>query len=109
MGSRESLFSGPDEAQNAFFYQVTVLIWGSTWLAITFQLGTVAPELSITYRSSLATLLLFIYVLIRRLPLRFDLRAHGFIALQGLFLFSLNYLLVYLAEELVASGIVAAN
>jgi len=28
-------------------YGGTVLIWGSTWLAIKYQLGLVAPELSI--------------------------------------------------------------
>lgn len=107
MDSRGLLFARSEQGQNAFFYLVTVLIWGSTWLAITFQLGTVPPELSIAYRFSLASVLLFGYVRIRRLPLRFDLRAHCFIALQGLFLFSLNYILVYLAEELIASGIVA--
>lgn len=107
MASRESAATGSQEAQNAFFYLVTVLIWGSTWLAITFQLGTVPPELSVAYRFSLASLLLFGFVLVRRLPLHFNLRAHSFIALQGFFLFSLNYILVYLAEELVASGLVA--
>ena len=29
-------------------------IWGSTWLAITFQLGAVAPEVSVAYRFALA-------------------------------------------------------
>lgn len=96
-----------EEVQNAFFYLVTVLIWGSTWLAIKFQLGTVAPELSVAYRFTLASLLLFGFVAIRRLPLRFPLQAHGFIAAQGLLLFSLNYVLVYLAEEVLASGLVA--
>ena len=32
---------------NAFLYGVTVLIWGSTWLAIEYQLGVVEPEVSI--------------------------------------------------------------
>jgi drug/metabolite transporter (DMT)-like permease len=92
---------------NAFLYLITVLIWGSTWLAIKFQLGVVAPELSIAYRFGLAASILFIFSLIRRLPLRFDLRSHGFFAMQGFFLFSLNYLLVYLAEGYLTSGLVA--
>ena len=38
---------------NTFLYVVSVAIWGSTWLAIEFQLGVVAPEVSIVYRYAL--------------------------------------------------------
>ena len=93
--------------QSAAFYLLTSLIWGSTWLVITFQLGVVPPEASIVYRFALAALLLMVYVLARRLPMRFTLRQHAFIALQGTFLFSLNYILVYLAEQNLTSGLVA--
>jgi drug/metabolite transporter (DMT)-like permease len=93
--------------QNALFYAVTCLIWGSTWLAITFQLGVVPPEASIVYRFAMAALILMVYAAARRLPMRFSLRQHGFMALQGVFLFSLNYILVYLAEQNLASGLVA--
>jgi len=92
---------------NATLYLVTVLIWGSTWLAIKFQLGEVAPELSIAYRFGLAALILILFSLVRRLPMRFSLKTHGFFALQGLLLFSLNYILVYLAEGYLTSGLVA--
>jgi drug/metabolite transporter (DMT)-like permease len=88
-------------------YLVTVFIWGSTWLAITFQLGQVDPALSIAYRFGLAAVILLVYARLRGLSLRFTLRQHGFIALQGLLLFSLNYILVYLAEGLLTSGLVA--
>jgi len=92
---------------NATLYMVTVLIWGSTWLAIKFQLGVVSPELSVAYRFGLAALILIIFSLVRRLQMRFSLRTHGYFALQGLLLFSLNYLLVYLAEGYLTSGLVA--
>lgn len=92
---------------NTLLYITTVLIWGSTWLAITFQLGTVPAELSVAYRFALASFILFIYSLIRRLPLRFSWRDHRFFALQGLLLFSLNYILIYVAEIYLASGLVA--
>ncbi|MFQ5944405.1 MAG: DMT family transporter [Anaerolineales bacterium] len=93
--------------QNALLYILASLIWGSTWLAITFQLGTVDPEISIVYRFALASGILLAYCLIRRLPMRFSLREHGFMALQGLTLFSVNYVLVYVAELHLASGYVA--
>ena len=88
-------------------YLITVLIWGSTWLAIKFQLGVVSPELSIAYRFGLAAIILLLYSLIRRLPLRFSWREHAFFALQGFLLFSLNYILVYVGELYIASGLSA--
>jgi hypothetical protein len=44
---------------NLQLFIAAVAIWGSTWLAITFQLGSVAPEASLFYRFLLASLLLF--------------------------------------------------
>jgi drug/metabolite transporter (DMT)-like permease len=93
--------------QNLLLYGLTSLIWGSTWLAIKFQLGVVDPEMSIVYRFGLAAVLLLGYSLIRRLPMRFTAREHAFIALQGLTLFSLNYIMVYIAELHITSGLVA--
>ncbi len=93
--------------QNALLYVLTSLIWGSTWLAITFQLGVVPPEFSIVYRFALASGILFAYTLIRRLPMRFTPGEHALMALQGLTLFSVNYVLVYLAALHLASGLVA--
>lgn len=92
---------------NALLYLITVLIWGSTWLAIKFQLGIISPELSIAYRFGLAAIILIVFSLLRRLPMGFSLKTHAFFALQGLLLFSLNYFLVYLAEGNLTSGLVA--
>lgn len=93
--------------QNATYYLITTLIWGSTWLAIKFQLGVVSPEVSIAYRFGLAAILLFVFSAVRRLPMRFSWRQHLFIALQGFLLFSINYFLVYVAELYLASALVA--
>lgn len=92
---------------NALLYLITVFIWGSTWLAIKFQLGVISPELSIAYRFGLAAIILIVFSLLRRLPMGFSLKTHAFFALQGLLLFSLNYFLVYLAEGNLTSGLVA--
>ncbi len=92
---------------NFFFYSATVLIWGSTWLAIKFQLGNIEPVVSVTWRFGLAALLLIGFCLLRRLPLRFSARDQLFIALQGICLFALNYLLFYLAELRITSGLAA--
>src|ERR1700687_4670131 len=66
------------------YFAACVAIWSTTWLAITYQLGTVAPEMSVAYRFLLASLLLFAWCLIRGLPLRFSAREHAWLALFGL-------------------------
>ena len=92
---------------NLLFYTVTILIWGSTWLGIKFQLGNVEPALSVAYRFALAALILFVWCLFRRLPMRFSKGDHLYIAMQGVFLFAFNYLLFYLAELQITSGLAA--
>ena len=93
---------------NTLFYLATVLIWGSSWWAITFQIGIVPVEVSIVYRFAGAAILLAGFCLVtgRRLG-RFGLRAHGFMALQGLSLFGVNYLLFYLATPRLTTGLIA--
>lgn len=92
---------------NFSLYLISVLIWGSTWIAITFQYGRVAPEVSVAYRFGLAALLLAGWCLLRGLRLRFTLREHGWMALQGALMFGLNYVCVYLAEQRIPSGLMA--
>ncbi|HTS23039.1 MAG TPA: EamA family transporter [Casimicrobiaceae bacterium] len=83
------------------------LIWGSTWLAITFQLGSVAPEASVVYRFALAAVLLAAWCAATGRSLRFSPAQHAWLALQGTLLFGLNYLGVYWAEQRIASGLAA--
>lgn len=92
---------------NALLYAITVLVWGSTWFAIEFQLGVVAPEVSIVYRYVGASLLLFGWSYVRRLNLGFSLRAHAWFVLLGFFLFGLNYVLAYRAQIYITSAMTA--
>ncbi len=93
--------------KNFIFYTLTVLIWGSTWLAIKFQLGTIDPMVSVAYRFSLAAVILILWCALFRLKMRFTKFEHLTIALQGMFLFALNYLLFYIAELNLTSGLAA--
>lgn len=92
---------------NLGLFVTSVLIWGSTWLAITFQLGKVPPEVSVAYRFALASAMLFAWCAVRGLRLRYSCAEHRWMALQGLCLFGLNYLTIYLAEAEISSGLVA--
>lgn len=92
---------------NLALYIITVLVWGSTWFAIEFQLGTVAPEISIVYRYAAASLLLFAWSRLRGLNLTFGLRQHGWFLLLGLLLFGINYVLAYRAQIYITSALTA--
>ena len=94
-------------AQNALLYVVTVLIWGSSWLAIKYQLGSVDPMVSVAYRFMLASALSWLYCRFSGRLMRYSLRDHGFMFLQGASLFALNYWLFYLSEITLTSGLAA--
>jgi drug/metabolite transporter (DMT)-like permease len=94
---------------NLQLFAACVAIWGSTWLAIKFQLGSVAPEASVLYRFLLASVLIFAYCAARRLPLAYRAREHAWIALFGFLMFSVSYICVYYAEQHVVSGLVAVG
>lgn len=94
---------------NLQLFAICVLIWGSTWIAITFQLGDVAPEMSVGYRFLLASAVLFAYCRWRNLQLSFKLKQHLDFALLGASMFCISYLLVYYAETYIISGMVAVG
>lgn len=85
----------------------SVLIWGSTWYAITFQLGAVHPAVSVSYRFLLAGTVLLGWLALRRQPILPRREGWGLIAAAGLLNFSMNYFMVYRATEVLPSGLVA--
>jgi drug/metabolite transporter (DMT)-like permease len=90
---------------NLFLYSSVVLIWGTTWIAIYWQLGTVPPLASVFYRFVLASCLLLpvLKMFFRLQPTTWaDQR---FFVLQGCFLFSFNFVCFYIATQYVASGL----
>jgi drug/metabolite transporter (DMT)-like permease len=93
--------------KNSLLYVLTIIIWGSTWIGIKFQLGTVDPMVSVVYRFALSSVILLVFCRLRGLSLKFSFKDHGFMALLGLLLFSVNYWLVYVAEVHLTSGLVA--
>lgn len=92
---------------SVFLYTTVVLIWGSTWLAVKYQIGPVSPEISVAYRMGSAALILFFLGLIKQLPFKYGLRVHFIMMLQGALLFSCNFFLFYLAAESLITGLIA--
>ena len=90
--------------RSTILYVMTVLIWGSTWLAIEFQLGVVPPEVSLVYRFSIAAILMWGYCLWRKLPLKFSANDHVFFVVLAVCNFGFNYLLLYWAQAYLTSA-----
>ncbi|WP_323756400.1 DMT family transporter [Roseivirga sp.] len=97
------------ESNNFVLFAVPALIWGSTWYVITFQLGSVDPIMSVSYRFALAGLLFLAYCKVRGKDLSFSWQIHLRIALQGILLHGFNYWLVYQSEQYLTSGLVAVG
>lgn len=88
-------------------FMVTSVIWGSTWLVIRDQLGTVPPTWSVAYRMIVSAIAMFILVIAMRQPVKIDRPMVGWTILLGVMQFGMNYNFVYAAEHYITSGLVA--
>lgn len=88
-------------------FAIASLIWGSTFYAITWQLGEVAPAVSVVYRFGLASAVLFGWCLVRGDRLRLPWPAMRWVLLQGFFSFALSYVCTYTSEQYLVSALVA--
>ncbi|MFY1665003.1 DMT family transporter [Pseudomonas sp. Pseu.R1] len=92
---------------NISLYLLTVLIWGTTWIALKLQLGEVAIPVSIVYRFGLAALILFAMLLISGKLQKVNRRGQFICLAQGLCLFCVNFMCFYTASRWIPSGLVA--
>ena len=93
--------------QILLLYGAVVLIWGSTFAAIPYQLGDVAIEVSVAYRFGISAVALAIYAKLSGRRLGLPREVLPMVALQGLLLFCVNYFLVYEASAYVTTGLIA--
>lgn len=90
---------------NFMLFILTVMIWGTTWIAIAWQIGPVDVVVSIFYRFALAGIVfLFGLLLLGQLKLPTQWR---FVVLQALCLFSFNFICFYQAASMMHSGLVS--
>ena len=88
-------------------FMLVTLIWGSTWIVIRDQLGTVPPSWSVTYRFAVAAIAMFVIAAVRGENLGLKGRAWAFAAVLGVAQFGFNFNFVYRAEGYITSGLVA--
>jgi drug/metabolite transporter (DMT)-like permease len=88
-------------------FTIASLIWGSTFWAITLQLGEIPPAVSVVYRFALASGALFAWSLVRGGGLWLPWRTQRWTLLQGFLTFGLSYVCTYNSEQYVVSALVA--
>jgi drug/metabolite transporter (DMT)-like permease len=91
----------------AGLYLATVLIWGTTWIALKLQLGVVPVAWSIAWRFLLAAAVLLGWLAWRRAAKAPPRSAWPLLLAQGLCLFCVNFLCFLHASRFIASGLVA--
>lgn len=91
---------------NALLYFLVVLIWGTTWIAITLQQqGDVAITVSIFYRFTLAAGVMMLVLLLARRLRPLATRDHLFCVAQGFCVFAFNFYCFYHAAAYISSGL----
>lgn len=90
---------------NFVLFAATVLIWGTTWIAIAFQIGDVALITSVFYRFALAGVV-FVAALVALGKLKRPAKWR-FVFIQAICLFSFNFIAFYNATALMPSGLVS--
>jgi len=90
-------------------FAICVVVWGTTWHAITYQLYDFSAEVGVAVRFALAGAGVLALCRWRGVPLARSLADHGALALQGVFLYGVSYVCVYHAERFVSSGLVAVG
>jgi drug/metabolite transporter (DMT)-like permease len=88
-------------------FLLITLIWGSTWIVIKDQLGTVPAVWSVSYRFYVAGAAMLAIALLRGEGLRIGRGGFVLAAMLGTFQFVVNYSFVYAAELYITSGLAA--
>jgi len=94
-------------ARSIAAFILLALVWGSTWLVIKDQIGSVAPAWSVVWRFILAAAAMAALALARGERMRLTSRELALAAAMGVFQFSLNFQLIYRSEKYLTSGLVA--
>jgi len=97
----------PSTGSVAIPFIIFTAIWGSTWIVIRGQLGTVPPQWSVTYRFIIAALAMAMLAVWKGDSLRLGRKGLLAAAFLGFTQFCVNFNAVYLAERHITSGVVA--
>ncbi len=95
-------------ASSWLLFCLPVCVWSTTFFVITLQLNSpTTPAYAVALRFMCAAVLLFIWLIARREPIRLSRSHHKITALSGVFAYGVSYVLTYLSELVIPSGLVA--
>lgn len=87
---------------------VPICVWSTTFFVITLQLNSpTTPAYAVALRFMCAAVLLFVWLIARREPVRLSRTHHTVTALSGVFAYGVSYVVTYLSELVIPSGLVA--
>jgi drug/metabolite transporter (DMT)-like permease len=89
---------------NLILFGITLFCWSPTWYVIKFQLGYVDPLVSVFYRFLAASIIIFIYLLVKKKNLKFSVNHHIWFLFFGVCLYSINYVFFYLSNTYLISA-----
>jgi drug/metabolite transporter (DMT)-like permease len=82
-------------------------VWGSTWIVIRDQIGSVPPQWSVTYRFTIAAIAMALVAKWKGQSLKMDRGGLAAALVLAITQFSINFNSVYMAERFITSGVVA--
>ncbi len=83
------------------------MVWGTTWIAIKYSLEGVPPFLGAMLRFLAAAICLYIYARARGISLRISRNDLKYLILSAIFLYLLDYGLIYWGEQYLYAGVTA--
>ncbi|TNL48129.1 DMT family transporter [Acinetobacter bereziniae] len=93
---------------NALLYVLVVVIWGTTWIAITLQQQSgISVNVAVFWRFFISAMFLFAVIMLCRKKQKLALNDHLFCMLQACCIFGFNFVCFYYAVQYISSGLEA--
>ncbi|MBF7685656.1 DMT family transporter [Acinetobacter sp. B10A] len=93
---------------NVFLYVLVIVLWGTTWSAITLQQKSeIAPEVAVFWRFFIAASILMIGLIYTKKLAFLPFKDHLLCMLQGCLIFGFNFFCFYQAVDYINSGLEA--
>lgn len=96
------------KAMNALLYALVVVIWGTTWIAITLQQQSeISTTVAVFWRFFISAIVLFAFIVMSRKLQKLATQDHLFCMLQACCIFGFNFVCFYYAVQYISSGLEA--
>ncbi|MEN8322239.1 DMT family transporter [Acinetobacter junii] len=93
---------------NVLLYALVVVIWGTTWIAITLQQQSeISTTVAVFWRFFISAIVLFAFVVMSRKLQKLATQDHLFCMLQACCIFGFNFVCFYYAVQYISSGLEA--